>query len=61
MKDASQNSLAAARLLNKSEEQTYVNELNDKYESLRSGYQDKQHKLLSIEDARKNRLNLFDD
>jgi len=61
MKDASQNSLAAARLLNKNEEQTYVNELNDKYESLRSGYQDKQHKLLSIEDARKNRLNLFDD
>ena len=61
MKDASQNSLAAARLLNKNEEQTYVNELNDKYESLRSGYQDKQHKLLSIEEARKNRLNLFDD
>ena len=61
MKDASQNSLAAARLLNKSEETAYVNELNDKYESLRAGYQDKQQKLLPIEEARKNRLRLFDD
>ena len=61
MKDASQNSLAAARLLNKSEETAYVNELNEKYESLRAGYQDKQQKLLPIEEARKNRLRLFDD
>ena len=61
MKDASQNSLAAARLLNKSEEPAYVNELNDEYESLRAGYQDKQQKLLPIEEARKNRLRLFDD
>ncbi len=61
MKDASQNSLAAARLLNKSEEPAYMNELNDKYESLRASYQDKQQKLLPIEEARKNRLRLFDD
>ena len=61
MKDASQNSLAAARLLNKSEEPAYINELNDKYESLRASYQDKQQKLLPIEEARKNRLRLFDD
>ena len=61
MKDASQNSLAAARLLNKSEETAYINELNDKYESLRASYQDKQQKLLPIEEARKNRLRLFDD
>ena len=61
MKDASQNSLAAARLLNKNEEPAYINELNDKYESLRASYQDKQQKLLPIEEARKNRLRLFDD
>ena len=61
MKDASQNSLAAARLLNKSEETAYINELNDKYERLRARYQDKQQKLLPIEEARKNRLRLFDD
>lgn len=61
MKDASQNSLAAARLLNKNEEPAYINELNDKYESLRASYQDKQQKLLPLEEARKNRLRLFDD
>ena len=61
MKDASQNSLAAARLLNKNEEPAYINELNNKYENLRASYQDKQQKLLPIEEARKNRLRLFDD
>lgn len=60
MKDASQNSLTAARLLNPKERDAYVAELEARYEELRQGYQQEQEKLLSIEEARKNKLNLFE-
>ena len=51
MKDASQNALVAARLMN--EEQTVTNELNEKYEHLRRDYQQSQQQLVSLEEARK--------
>lgn len=60
MKDASQNALAAARLLNAKEEKTYEQELNDKYEQLRQDYDREQQQIVSLEEARKNKLNLFD-
>ena len=60
MKDASQNSLVANRLLNPKEEPDYINELNQKYDQLRNSYPAQRHNLLPIEEARKNKLHLFD-
>ena len=60
MKDASQTSLVANRLLNPKEESDYINELNQKYDQLRNNYPAQRHKLLPIEEARKNKLHLFD-
>jgi len=59
MKDASQNALMAARLLNQQEE-TH-NLLSDTYSRMRAEYESKQQKLLSIEEARQNKLRLFED
>jgi len=59
LKDASQNALVAARLLN--EEQQVEQELSEKYEHLREEYQQEQDNLLSIEEARRQKLNLFDN
>ncbi len=58
MKDASQNALVAARLMNDGQE--VAHELEEKYEHLREEYQQTQDELLSIEEARKHKLNLFD-
>ena len=60
MKDASQNSLAAARLLNREEREAYKAELDHRYDELRKSYHDEQQKLLSIGDARRQKLSLFD-
>jgi 5-methyltetrahydrofolate--homocysteine methyltransferase len=59
MKDASQNALVAARLLNAEEEPKLKAELDSRYESLRDNYKQEQEKILSLEEARKNKLNLF--
>ena len=58
MKDASQNALVAARLMNEGKE--VAHELDEKYEHLREEYQQAQDHLESIEEARKHKLNLFD-
>ena len=58
LKDASQNALVAARLLNDGEQMEY--ELTEKYQKLRDDYQHTQDELLSLEEARKHKLNLFD-
>jgi len=58
MKDASQNSLVAARLMN--DEQQVELELSEKYQHLREAYQHEQEELQSLEEARKNKLNLFE-
>lgn len=60
MKDASQNPIVASKLLNKTEKKFFAQKLNADYEKLREGYHQEQDKLASIEDARKNKLNLFD-
>ena len=57
MKDASQNALVAARLMN--EEQAVARELTQEYEQLRDQYQQEQSELLSLEDARKKKLNIW--
>ena len=59
LKDASQNALVAARLM--SEEQQVEQELSAKYEHMREEYHQEQDRLQSIEEARKQKLNLFDN
>ena len=58
MKDASQNALVAARLMN--DEPAVEHELSEKYEQLRQDYQQEQGKPVSLEEARKNKPKLFD-
>ena len=57
MKDASQNALVAQRLM--SDELSVEHELEMKYEHLRDNYEQSQQQLLSIEEARKKKPNLF--
>ena len=58
MKDASQNAIVAARLMNDGEH--VEQELTRKYQELREDYLQTQEKLQSLEEARKNKLNLFE-
>ena len=58
MKDASQNALVAAKLM--TEEETVERELDEKYEHLRETYQQEQQQLLSLEEARRNKPNLWE-
>ena len=58
MKDASQNALVAARLMNNQNQMEQ--ELSEKYEHLREDYQQQQKELLSYEDAKKRKKNLFE-
>ena len=59
MKDASQNAIVAAKLM--TEEETVERELDEKYEHLREEYQQEQQQLLSLEEARKNKPNLWEE
>jgi len=61
MKDASQNALVAAKLMNKEEEQQMEKELDAKYEHLREAYETEQQQLLSLEEARKKKPNLWEE
>ena len=61
LKDASQNALVAARLLDDQEEPKFERELNETYEGLREDYRNEQDRLLGIDEARKNKLNLFEE
>ena len=58
MKDASQNALVAARLLNDEQQMEY--ELSKKYANLREQYTQEQQQLLSIEEARKNKPKIWE-
>lgn len=57
MKDASQNAIVASRLMK--EPQQLHQELADEYEHLRQQYAQEQEQLLSLDEARKNKLKLF--
>lgn len=59
MKDASQNALVAARLLNPESSSEFVERLNKEYEDLRLKNSAKQVKTVSLEEAQKNKLNLW--
>ena len=61
MKDASQNPIIASQLLNTEEEEKLEAELNEKYEQMRNAYNANQKPLASIEEARKNKLKLFEE
>lgn len=60
VKDASVNPSIAASLLNEAECPAFCEELNKSYEELRANYKEQQQKILSLEKARENKLNLFD-
>ena len=59
LKDASQNALVAQRLM--TEEQQVEQELDAKYARMREDYNHEQEQLLSLEEARKNKLKLFEE
>ncbi|MBP5507133.1 MAG: methionine synthase [Prevotella sp.] len=61
MKDASQNARAAAMLLDAQGRKSLEQQLNDDYERLRDGYQASKQQILPIEEARQNKLNVFQD
>ena len=61
MKDASQNALVAARLMDRDEERKMEHELDEKYEQLRENYQQEQQQLLSLEEARKNKPKIWEN
>ena len=60
LKDASQNALVAARLLNPAQKQEFVQALKEEQAALREKNETKQVKLASLEEAQKNKLNLFE-
>ena len=60
MKDASQNVLVAARLMNPVQKENYIQELNNEYALLRQKNEEKQVKMVSLEEAQQNKLKLFD-
>lgn len=60
VKDASQNPIIAAKLLNEDTRETFERELKATYANLRENYANEQkQRLAPLEEARKNRLNLF--
>ena len=59
MKDAAQNPIVAARLAVQQEREKFRKELDDTYRELRDQFNAKQVKIKSIDEARKNKLDLF--
>ncbi|MBQ2165712.1 MAG: dihydropteroate synthase, partial [Bacteroidaceae bacterium] len=59
MKDASQNVLAATRLLNPQQREDFTAELQEKYQHLRTDHENSSSTPLSLEEARKRKPNLF--
>ncbi|MBR3455400.1 MAG: methionine synthase [Bacteroidaceae bacterium] len=57
LKDASQNTLAASRLIGSKED--YAEELRQRYSELREAYSQKDEPLLSLEEARQRKPKLF--
>ncbi len=59
VKDASLNAGICARFLNETECPKFIAELNERYERLRQEYHEEQAKIASLNEARKNKLDLF--
>ncbi len=60
LKDASQNATVAARLLNPETKAEFVEEIKSKYDELRERKSPKEENIIPLEEARKNKLNLFE-
>ena len=60
LKDASQNVLVAARLMNPEQKLEFVQDLKKEQAMLREKNEAKQVRLVSLEEAKQNKLNLFD-
>lgn len=60
LKDASQNAGVASKLMNPELKSRFIAELDNDYRELREGYNQSNPELISLEEARKNKLNLFD-
>ena len=60
MKDASQNALVAAKLLNREQRPAFVETLNEEYQALREKNRQKTVQTVSLAEAQKNKLNLWD-
>ena len=60
MKDASLNAPVAARLMNLDLRSTFAEELESEYRELREKNKTKQVKTVSLEEAQKNKLNLWE-
>lgn len=56
--DASQNPLIASRMLNESTRSSYIENLNEEYESLRQSVQRKERVFVSLTEARNKRVNI---
>ena len=59
VKDAAQNPKIAQRLVHKEERELYFRELMTTYEQMRKDYQQKKEEIMSLEEARKNKPNLW--
>jgi 5-methyltetrahydrofolate--homocysteine methyltransferase len=59
LKDASQNAIVASTLLNPEKRTEFVKSLTEKYKELREQYQKKETDIVSLDEARKRKLNLF--
>lgn len=59
VKDAAQNPMIAQRLMNSDDRQVFRRELSERYSALREEYAAHQKRLSSLDEARKNKLNLF--
>ena len=60
LKDASQNVLVAARLMNPEQKLEFVQDLKKEQAMLREKNEAKQVRLVSLDEAKQNKLNLFD-
>ena len=59
VKDASQNAIVASRLLNTEESREYALQITKEYEQLRADSAKKEVRLVSLDEAREKRINLF--
>lgn len=58
LKDASLNAMVASKLLNENLKDSFVQEVNNQYESLRQSGKADKRETISLEEARKNKLDL---
>lgn len=60
VKDAAQNVVVLSKLLNANEHDKYCEALQQRYAEMRKHYAEEQQRLVSLDEARKNKLNLFE-